>query len=235
MPKPLIVLLAALLAAAALTARPPQTFEPKPRVVATPEDAPPADALVLFDGKDLSAWSTPEGGPAGWVVREGAMEVSGGSIVTRREFGDLQLHLEFMTPANPTGEGQDRGNSGIYFNGCYEVQVLDSFGSDTYIEGQCAAIYEQSPPLVNASREPGKWQVYEIIFRAPRFDDAGKLVQPPSVTVLHNGVLVQDHVAVEAPTRAALFPQHRARGPLYLQDHSHPVRYRNIWVRELDR
>ena len=219
---------------------------PQPRVVdpgaaGTPE-APgraPADAIVLFDGKDLSQWrSQKDGGPAPWKVEGGYMEVVAGSggIQTAAGFGDCQLHVEWATPAPPVGEGQNRGNSGIFLMGQYEVQVLDSYASTTYPDGQAAALYGQYPPLVNASRPPGQWQTYDIVFRAPRFTADGRLVRPARVTVLHNGVLVQDARELTGPTahkaRPAYKP-HAAKLPLGLQDHDHPVRYRNIWIREL--
>ena len=153
--------------------------------------------------------------------------------MTPKEFGDIQLHLEFATPAEAKGEGQNRGNSGVYIQGAYEVQILDSFGNETYIDGMCGAVYEQYPPLVNASRPAGEWQVYDIIFHAPRFDSQGKIVEKPNVTVLHNGVLIQNHVEINGITRAAIRETEQPKGPIFLQDHGHPVKYRNIWVREL--
>ena len=183
---------------------------PQPRVVdpgtaSTAEAAgrAPADAIVLFDGKDLSQWrSQKDGGPAPWKVEYGYMEVVAGSggIQTAAGFGDCQLHLEWATPAPPRGSGQDRGNSGVFLMGQYEVQVLDSYGNTTYPDGQAAALYGQYPPLVNASRPPGQWQTYDIVFRAPRFDAGGRLVRPARVTVLHNGVLVQDARELTGPT-----------------------------------
>ncbi len=209
--------------------------EPQPRVVGAPPDAPPADAVVLFDGRDLSAWTGGDGGPAGWVVAAGAMTVQGGDLVTRREFGDFQLHLEFMTPASAEGLGQDRGNSGIYIHRNYEVQILDSYGDNTktYANGTCASIYKLFPPLVNASREPGQWQTYEIFFRAARFDAAGNRTRKALITLVHNGVLVQDH-RESVPTGARTGQPDVARGPILLQDHHHPVAFRNIWIRELE-
>jgi len=204
----------------------------EPRVVSALQGQVPSDAVVLFDGTDLSEWTYLDGRPAGWIVADGAMTVKGGSIKSKREFGDMQLHLEFATPAEAKGEGQDRGNSGVYIQGNYEVQVLDSYGNKTYIDGMCGAIYKLYPPLVNASRPPGVWQVYDIIFRAPRFDSSGNVVQKAVVTVFHNGVLIQDHVEV-VPTGGRSSAKEVARGPIVLQDHHHPVKYRNIWVREL--
>ena len=198
----------------------------------------PSDAIVLFDGKDLSEWrSVKGGGPAKWKVDGGYFEVvkGTGDITTTRAFGDCQLHVEWMAPAPPVGEGQDRGNSGVFFMGMYEVQVLDSYKSRTYADGQAGAVYGQHPPLVNASRAPGEWQAYDIIFHAPRFE-GDKVTRPARVTVLHNGVLVQDNVELTGPTGHKARPPykpHAAQLPLRLQDHAHPVRFRNIWIREL--
>jgi len=205
----------------------------QPPVVSAPPGAPPSDAIVLFDGSNLKEWTYTNGRPAGWIVKDGTMTVQGGGIVTKREFGDIQLHVEFATPVNPTGEGQDRGNSGVYVHGAYEVQVLDSYKSETYVDGMAGAVYEQYPPLVNPSRPPGEWQTYDIIFRAPRFNAAGKIVKRPTFTVFFNGILVQDNVEITGPTRAAIRTTEAPEGPIFLQDHNHPVKYRNIWVREL--
>ena len=203
---------------------------------------PPSDAIILFDGKDLSAWESVKGGPAEWKVGDGYFEVAPhtGDIKTKQAFGDCQLHVEWAAPNPPHGQDQDRGNSGVYLMSLYEVQVLDSYQSETYPDGQAAAIYGQYPPLVNACRPPGQWQTYDIIFHGPRFDAEGKVFRPDSFTVLHNGVLVQDHVTVLGPgesERPHAFPppysQHPTKLPLRLQDHNHPVRFRNIWIREL--
>jgi hypothetical protein len=200
---------------------------------------PPSDALVLFDGTDLSAWQSRDGGPAGWTVEDGYMEVvqGAGYLTTRDAFGDVQLHVEWRAPTPTTGEGQSRGNSGVFLMGRYEVQVLDSYESKTYPDGQAAAVYGQYPPLVNASRPPGQWQTYDITFRRPRFDADGAVVEPARVTVFHNGVLVQDHVALTGPTGHKARPPYEAHPdklPLSLQDHGDPVRFRNIWVRSLE-
>ena len=219
------------------------TTRPQPVVVtpgpapATPL-APPSDATVLFGGSDLAQWEMEDGSPAKWAVRDGYFEVvaSTGTMRTKQGFGDVQLHLEWMAPSPPRGEGQDRGNSGVFLMGMYEVQVLDSYQSRTYPDGQAAALYGQYPPLVNASRPPGEWQTYDIVFRAPRFDASGTVTSPAHVTVLHNGVLVQDAVELTGPSGHHARPPyqaHAARLPLGLQDHGHPVRYRNVWVREL--
>jgi hypothetical protein len=199
---------------------------------------PPSDAVVLFDGKDLAEWRMGDGGPAKWKLAAGYFEVvpGTGQLYTRRVFGDCQLHVEFAEPAPPRGSDQDRGNSGVFLQGLYEVQVLDSYRSNTYADGQAAAVYGQFPPLVNASRPPGEWQSYDIVFHRPRFDASGKLLRPARLTVLHNGVLVQDDVVLSGPTGHHQRPAY-APGPdqlpLSLQDHDHPVRYRNIWIREL--
>jgi hypothetical protein len=201
-------------------------------------ESPPSDALVLFDGKDLAQWQAADGGPAKWLVRDGYMEVAPGSghIVTRRAFGDVQLHVEWATPTPPTGEGQERGNSGVFLMSHYEIQVLDSYHNDTYADGQAAAVYGQTPPLVNASRAPGAWQSYDIVFHAPRFAADGSVRDSARVTVLHNGVLVQDDTRITGWTvhgRRAHYAPHPDRLPLLLQDHGNPVRFREIWIREL--
>lgn len=194
---------------------------------------PPSDAIVLFDGKDLSQWKG-EHGEAKWTVRDGYTEVNGtGSIMTRQEFGDLQVHVEWATPSKVEGEGQGRGNSGVYLQGRYEIQVLDSYHNKTYFDGQAGAFYGNFAPLVNASRKPGEWQTYDIIFTAPKPGADGKTVEPGYFTVLHNGVLVQNHVPVKSSTTAAAFQGATAKGPLLLQDHGNPVRFRNIWIRPL--
>ena len=208
--------------------------DPVPPVV-TPgvQGAPPSDAIVLFDGKDLSAWKSSDGGPARWKVQDGYAEMRQGNIMTREEFGPVQLHLEWATPAEVKGEGQGRGNSGVYLQGRYEIQVLDSYQNPTYPNGQAASFYGFAAPLVNASRKPGEWQVYDIVFHPPRADADGKVV-PGSFTVFHNGVLVQDHIPVKGDaTTAAEFKGVTPTGPILLQDHGNPVRYRNIWVRKL--
>jgi hypothetical protein len=215
---------------------------PQPAVVdpgpARDPAPPPSDAIVLFDGTDLSRWRAADGGPPPWKVENGYVEVVAhtGSLVTRDSFGDVQLHVEWATPAAVQGEGQERGNSGVYLMDRYELQVLDSYDNPTYPDGQAGAIFGQFPPLVNASRPPGAWQTYDVVFRAPRFDEAGALVAPARMTVLHNGVLVQDGVALTGPTAFQRRPPYEAHGPgpISLQDHEFPVRYRNIWVRPLD-
>lgn len=197
--------------------------------------SPPSDAIVLFDGKDLSAWRSGDK-PAAWKVTEGYAEVNGsGNIETRASFGDCQVHIEWAEPTPVKGESQGRGNSGIFLMGRYEVQVLDSYENRTYADGQCAALYGQEPPLVNACRRPGEWQSYDILFRAPRFD-GDKLVSPAVVTVLQNGVVVHHAMPFLGATAHKALPHyaaHPAEAPLALQDHGDPVRYRNIWIRRL--
>jgi len=199
---------------------------------------PPSDAVVLFDGKDLSHWSHKDGSPAKWKVEQGYAEVVAktGNIYTREAFGDCELHVEFAEPVPPKGESQERGNSGVFLMGLYEIQVLDSYENKTYADGQAASVYGQYPPLVNASRPPGQWQSYDILFHGPRFDKDGKLLRPARVTVLHNGVLVQDNVELTGPTAHKARPPYSPQPeklPLALQDHGNSVRYRNIWIREL--
>lgn len=201
---------------------------------------PPSDAVVLFDGTSLDAWRAADDPdrPAPWRVENGYFEIvpGTGGIVTAQAFRDVQLHVEWMAPSPPTGEGQDRANSGIFLMQTYEVQVLDSHQSTTYPDGQAAAVYGQQPPLVNATRPPGEWQAYDIVFRAPRFDADGQVEQPARVTVFHNGVLVQDDFALSGATvhqQRASYSPHADRLPLALQDHGAPVRFRNIWLREL--
>lgn len=194
---------------------------------------PPSDAIVLFGGEDLSAW---KGGDK-WKIVDGVAIPAGGGITSKQAFGDIQLHVEFATPKDVSGKGQGRGNSGVYLMGKYEVQVLDSYKNETYYDGQAAAIYKQWPPLVNASRPPGKWQTYDIIFTAPRFGEDGKLQSPAYVTVLHNGVLVQNHTKLKGATYYAKPPSYEAHPdklPLHIQFHGNPVHFRNIWVRELE-
>jgi hypothetical protein len=203
---------------------------------------PPSDASVLFDGHDLSQWTGRGGQPAPWLVRDGYAQVvpHSGSIRTRRGFGDCQLHLECAAPDPPTATGQDRGNSGIKLMGLYEIQVLDSYRNPTYADGIAGAVYGQHPPLVNASCPPGRWESYDIVFHAPRFDAAGALLRPATATVLYNGVLVQDHAIIAGPTSLppnvppGVYRPHPSRLPLLLQEHNGPVRFRNIWLRELD-
>ena len=207
----------------------------EPRVI--DPGPPPADAIVLFNGQDWSQWkSDKDGGPAKWEIKDGAAIVNGtGGISTKQGFGDCQLHIEWAAPAEVKGEGQGRGNSGIYLQGRYEIQVLDSYHNKTYYNGQAGAVYKQYAPLVNACRKPGEWQAYDIIYHAPRFDEAGKLLKPGTVTILQNGVLIQDHAEIKGPTSGdnPKYRAHPLKQPLALQDHHNPVRFRNIWIREL--
>ena len=214
-------------------------WEPVPPVV-TPGvgTAPPSDAIILFDGTSLDNWVDRNGNPAAWTVADGAMTVvpGTGDIWTKQGFGDVQLHLEWRTPDVIKGEGQGRGNSGVYLMGRYEVQVLDSYDNPTYPNGQAASVYKQHIPLVNACRAPGEWQTYDIIFLAPRFSEDGRIAIPARITVIHNGVLVQNNVELWGSTRFIGLPQyeeHSMQEPLRLQDHGDLVSFRNIWVREL--
>ena len=218
---------------------------PQPKVITPGEfstqekvGSAPSDAVVLFDGKDLSQWKHSNGKDAGWKVENGYVEVIGksGDIVTKQEFGpDVQLHIEFATPP-PVGDGQGRGNSGVFLFGRYEIQVLDSYNNPTYPDGQATAIYAQMPPLVNASRKPGEWQVYDIIFNGPRFNEDGTVAKPAVATVFHNGVVTQNHTVLigDTPHRSVgKYRKHGEKGPIKLQDHGNPMRFRNMWIREL--
>lgn len=217
---------------------------PKPEVVtpgAVGATGAPSDAVVLFDGTSLGAWRTADTmllRPARWTISDGALEVAPGtgSIMTRQGFGDVQLHVEWMTPTPAVGEGQERGNSGIFLMKRYEVQILDSYQNPTYADGQAGSIYGQFPPRVNASRRPGEWQSYDIIFHRPHFDAQGKLTVPARLTVFHNGVLVQEDQMLLGPTSNAVrapYTAHDSQLPIFLQDHGVKVRFRNIWLREL--
>ena len=197
----------------------------------------PSDATVLFDGKNLDAWQHFRGEPIGWKLEDGAMTVvkGKGNIYSKRKFGDCQLHLEFRIPNEVEGEGQDNGNSGVFLQEKYEVQVLGSHDSETYSNGQCGAIYKQYIPLVNASRPKMAWQTYDIIFKAPVFNEDGIRVSPGYLTVLHNGVLIQNHVQIQGTSEYIGMPKNikHEKGAIVLQDHGNPVSYRNIWIREL--
>ena len=200
---------------------------------------PPGDAIVLFDGHGLAQWMAGDSSAAKWATRADYMEVvpGTGSLISRRGFGDMQLHIEFETPSPPHGESQERGNSGVFLMGRYEIQVLDSYHNDTYPDGQAGAVYGQTPPLVNASRPPGQWQTYDIVFHRPRFNADGSVAQPARVTVLHNGILVQDNTVITGHTvhmAIARYEAHADREPLVLQDHNNRMRFRNVWVRELE-
>ena len=216
-------------------------WDPPVRVITpgkTAADAP-SDAIVLFDGKDASKWKAQQGGgPVKWKIEGNALVVAGGTggIETKEGFGDCQLHIEWRTPAVVKGESQGRGNSGIFLMGKYELQVLDSYNNRTYSNGQAASIYKQTPPLVNASRGPGEWQTYDILFTAPTFQEDGTVRTPARITVFHNGVLVQNNTTIWGSTQYVGTPNYEKHGdkePLVLQDHGNPTAFRNIWIRPL--
>lgn len=219
----------------------PQPVIVTPGTFPTQEKAgtPPSDAIVLFDGKDWSKWKSAKGGgDSQWKVENGYVEVNKtGDAFSKEEFGpDVQVHIEWTAPNPPSGTSQGRGNSGFFFFGRYEIQILDSYQNQTYPDGQATAIYGYMPPLVNASLPPGQWQTYDIIFEAPRFAD-GKLVKPAHATVFHNGVLTQNHVALLGNTNhktVATYKAHPEKGAIKIQDHGNPTRYRSIWLRELN-
>jgi len=205
--------------------------EPKVVTPGKTNDQPPSDAIVLFDGKNLDAWNNGEK----WKIEDGVAIVQGGGISTKQKFGDTQLHIEWSAPTNSGDRtGQQRGNSGVFF-GSYELQVLDSYGHKTYQDGQAGAIYKQTPPWANAMRPPGEWNVYEVIWTAPRFNEDGTLKSPAYITAIHNGVLVQNHFELQGDTPYDRPPAYTKHGklPIALQDHGNPVRFRNIWVREI--
>ena len=197
----------------------------------------PSDAILLFDGKDLSKWSTLSGADAKWDIKDGSFTVvkGAGDIKTKQTFGDVQLHIEWRSPATVEGEGQGRGNSGIFLQERYELQVLDSYESQTYSNGQAGSIYKQSIPLVNACRKPGEWQTYDVIYTAPKFSDNGRVITPACITVLHNGVLILNNNQILGPSEYKGLPvyQSHVKASIKLQDHGNPVSYRNIWIREL--
>ena len=219
---------------------------PKPPVVepaAAPSEPvkPPSDAIVLFDGKDLSKWQADNGGEPTWTVADGAVTVAGrgGGIRTKDKFGDVQFHIEWAEPTPPKGTSQGRGNSGVFMMGLYETQVLDSYKADTYADGQCGAVYGQYPPLVNACRPPGEWQTYDLIFKKARYN-GDKLEKPACITVIQNGVVVQAGTEYFGPTGHMIVAHYPDKplpdsGPIALQNHGNPVKYRNIWVRPLEK
>ena len=219
-----------------------EIWDPEVPVI-TPGETPaqaPSDAIVLFDGKNIeSEWTNGEGGKPGWIVEDGCVTVKKGEgvIKTKRVFEDCQLHIEWRTPAEVVGESQGRGNSGIFLQGIYEVQVLDNFNNRTYRNGQAGSVYKQHAPHVNACKGPGEWQTYDIIYTATRFNEDGTYFTAPRITVLHNGVLVQNNVEVRGPTVYIGIPEYAVEkhgaGSLILQDHGNPVSFRNIWIREL--
>ena len=199
---------------------------------------PPSDAVILFDGRDLAGWESVKGGPAPWTVQDGAIHIppKSGAIQTREKFGDVQLHVEWMVPVLPPArKGQDRGNSGIFLQGLYEVQVLDTLDNPTYVNGQAGSIYKQYAPLVNAQRPAPQWQSYDSVDMAPRFYGDGTLAEPARMTIFLNGVLVQNNVPLHGPTEYRGIPLYKAHGdgPIQLQDHNNPVQFRNIWLRRL--
>lgn len=217
---------------------------PQPRIV-TPGATfshmapPPSDAIVLFDGKDLSQWQKPDGSDAGWKVEDGYIEIvpKSGDIRTKAKFADFQLHIEWATPSKVVGNSQGRGNSGILMNGIYEIQVLDCYNNPTYPDGQAGALYGQSPPLVNASKPPGEWQTYDIVWEAPRWNDKGEVVKKAAATVFHNGVLLHNRKELTGTTPHRRVGDYSKQHPpemyIELQDHGNPGRYRNIWIRTI--
>lgn len=217
-------------------------YEPVPPVISPGEstNTPSSDAIVLFDGSGLSAWeSERDGSDAEWTVENGILTVNPGSggIRTKQDFGDVQIHLEWSAPSEIKGEGQGRGNSGLFIMNKYELQILDSYENETYTNGQAASIYKQSPPLVNATKPPGEWNTYDVIFTAPRFNQDGMLISPAKITAFHNGILVQDNFELWGPTEYIGIPNytaHEEKLPIHLQDHGDLVSFRNIWVRELN-
>ncbi len=250
--KRVLISVAAILTCAATFAQGRTDFPMKPEMTeiwdpeigvvtpgATPMDAP-SDAIILFDGKTLNTeWTNNDGNEPGWKVVDGCVTVAKGTgvIKTKKQFNDFQLHIEWRSPSEVVGESQGRGNSGVFLQGIYEVQVLDNYNNRTYRNGQAGSLYKQHPPLVNVCKAPGEWQVYDIIYTAPRFNPNGTYFTPPTVTVLHNGVLVQNHVALRGPTEYIGIPEYTVKahgaGPIVLQDHGNPVSYKNIWIREL--
>ncbi len=220
-----------------------EIWEPEVKIIepAAQPGMPPSDAIILFDGTDVNKeWEDSRGNPTKWIIKDGELICVKGSgpIKTKRKFNDFQLHIEWKTPSEVTGESQGRGNSGVYLQELYEVQILDSYNNRTYRNGQAGSIYKQYAPLVNASRKPGEWQTYDIIYTAPRFgNDSTSYFTPPRVTVLHNGVLIQNNVSLRGPTLYIGIPEYAIRkhgaGSILLQDHGNPVAFRNIWIREL--
>lgn len=221
-------------------------WTPQPKVVTPGEPntnaalSAPSDAVVLFDGKDLSSWESAKSGEAKWKVENGAFTVvkGTGDIQTKQKFDDFQLHIEWRIPADITGKSQARGNSGIFLQGMYEIQVLDCYNSETYVNGQTGSVYKQTPPLANAMRKPGEWNVYDIIYTAPVFKEDGTYRTPPRVTVIQNGIVLQNNTTILGTTEYIGFPQVKKHGagPIILQDHgdpSEPISFRNIWIREL--
>ncbi len=218
-------------------------WTPQPKVVSPGSiqtNSAPSDAIVLFDGKDLSAWENMKGGPAEWIVNNGVFTVDKkkGDIKTKQDFDNFQLHIEWCVPENITGKSQGRGNSGVFLQGMYEIQILDCFNNETYVNGQTGSVYKQTPPLANAMRKPGEWNVYDIIYSAPVFKEDGTYRVPPRVTVIQNGVVLQNNTTILGTTEYIGFPQvkEHGAGPIILQSHgdpSEPISFRNIWIREM--
>lgn len=213
-------------------------WEPVPVSVATSEGGVPSDAIILFDGNNTDAWvkAAAEGGAVDWPIADGIWSIGKGDVVTAENFCDVQMHIEWRSPTDIAGfDSQNRGNSGIKFQNRYEVQILDSFDNPTYVQGQAGSVYKQYAPLVNASRAPGEWQTYDIVFEAPIFSENGSVRKPAYITVFHNGVLVQNHVQLTGTTSYVGSPTYSAHGcePIRLQDHNSDVTFRNIWVRPL--
>ena len=218
-------------------------WTPQPKIVVPGNYAAqsaPDDAIILFDGKDLSKWESVRGGEAGWTVHDGVFTVNkrGGDIRTKESFGSYQLHIEWMIPEGISGKSQSRGNSGVYMQGQYEVQILDSYENETYVAGHAGSIYKQNPPLVNSMRKPGQWNVYDIIYTAPVFKADGSYLYHPYVTVIHNGVVIQNHTEIMGTTEYIGWPKvgTPGDGPIILQSHgdpSAPISFRNIWIRPL--
>lgn len=223
-----------------------EQWDPVPRLV-TPGKAAagisgtsaPSDAIILFDGKNLDSWVSDNDGTsaAPWIVADGAFTCAPkkGDIRTKQEFGSFQLHIEWRSPAEVKGDGQGRGNSGVFMQGRYELQVLDSYNNKTYSNGQAGSIYKQTMPLVNAAIKPGEWQTYDVVYTAPIFNKDGQISTPAYITVLHNGVLIQNHTAIQGTTPYVGRPEStpHGRGPIKLQDHNNPTSFRNVWIREL--
>lgn len=197
----------------------------------------PSDAIILFDGKNLSGWENMKGDPAEWTVSDGVFTVKRGTggIRTKQKFNDFQLHLEWRVPVGIEGSSQGRGNSGVFLQGIYEIQILDNYQNETYVNGQAGSVYKQTPPLANAMRVPGEWNTYDIIYTAPTFKKDGTYRTPPRVTLLQNGVLLQNNTTILGTTEYIGFPKvnEHGEGPIMLQDHGDPISFRNIWIREL--
>jgi len=220
-----------------------EVWEPVPEAIipGKTDDTAPSDALVLFDGTDLDQWVIPDDN--NWEVKDGVMTIRPtkekrerpSNMGTKEEFGDFQLHIEWKSPAEISGEGQRRGNSGIFLQSRYELQIQDCYQNPTYVNGQAGSIYKQTAPLVNPCRQPGEWQTYEVFYTAPQFDEIGLLLSPAYVTVVHNGVLIQNHTEIKGSIKHVGLPHYGPHGrlPLLIQDHGNPVSFRNIWIRDL--